>query len=177
MSNGGPCRRLGRRGPHSCGDGNPKLEGPRHCGAAQNRNHIPLEAVPKAICSLWATGAENLEYKRERGAPKYNRGCICGARGAQNSIGVAFFGPARPQTVTRNLVRSPGGHLQSVGNGGRKFRASGRKGPHSSGAVHPKPAGRAAQLRGRASPKSHTLERSPGGHRQSRDNGGRKFRG
>ena len=81
VSNGGrQCRRLGRRGPHSCGDGNPKLEGPRHCGAAQNRNHIPLDAVPKAICSLWATGAENLEDKREKGRTVAGP-CTLGRRG------------------------------------------------------------------------------------------------
>ena len=28
---------------------------------------MPLHAVPEAICSLWATGAENLEAKGERG--------------------------------------------------------------------------------------------------------------
>ena len=50
----GPCTR-NRRG------------GPRNYEAAQVLNHIPLNAVPEAICSLWATGAENLETKGERG--------------------------------------------------------------------------------------------------------------
>ena len=45
----------------------PTPAGPRSCGAAQTLNHIPLYAVPEAICSLWATGAENLEDKGEKG--------------------------------------------------------------------------------------------------------------
>ena len=44
----GPCTR-NRRG------------GPRNYEAAQVLNHIPLNAVPEAICSLRTTGAENLE--------------------------------------------------------------------------------------------------------------------
>ena len=44
----GPCTR-NRRG------------GPRNYEAAQVLNHIPLNAVPEAICSLGTTGAENLE--------------------------------------------------------------------------------------------------------------------
>ena len=47
--------------------GNPKAKEPRHCAAAQIRNHIPWYAVPKAICVLGATGAEHLEDKREGG--------------------------------------------------------------------------------------------------------------
>ena len=49
----GPCTR-NRRG------------GPRNYEAAQVLNHIPLNAVPEAICSLGTTGAENLEDKGER---------------------------------------------------------------------------------------------------------------